>query len=66
LSEAGHVTTNPCCGFMEEEAKELSQEFSRYDSTGNATESSTDGALDAINELSLEDQENTAASANNV
>jgi hypothetical protein len=57
---AGHVTTNPCCGFMEDEAKELSH----YDPTANATESSSDLTLEA-NQTPPQEQ-STAASANNV
>lgn len=60
LADSGHVTTNPCCGFMEDEAKELS----RYDSTGNATESSSFRTHED-NESPPQEQ-STAASANNV
>lgn len=56
LGESGHVTTNPCCGFMEEEAKELRRE----DTTVNAAEESSSDNDTSPPEL------NPVASANNV
>jgi hypothetical protein len=63
LSDAGHlhVTTNPCCGFMEEEAKELRRE----DTNGSATYESSSDRTQEDNET-RQQEENTVASANNV
>jgi hypothetical protein len=61
LGNSGHVTTNPCCGFMEEEAKELRRE----DTNGSTTyESSSDRTRE--DNATRQQEENTAASANNV
>jgi hypothetical protein len=62
LGDSGHVTTNPCCGFMEEEAKELRRE----DTNGsNATVSSSDRTSHEDNDT-YQQEENAVASANNV
>jgi hypothetical protein len=58
LGDSGHVTTNPCCGFMEEEAKELRRE----DTNGSATETSSDRTSHGDNET----HQQTIDSANNV
>jgi hypothetical protein len=60
LGDSGHVTTNPCCGFMEEEAKELRRE----DTLHIATESASVRTHEDND--THQQEENTVASTNNV
>jgi hypothetical protein len=62
LGDSGHVTTNPCCSFMEDEAKELRRE----DTPGNATEASSDRTHGSEDNETPPQEQNPAASPNNV